>query len=296
MDALPGSSISQQEGAAMKPAWSKSMALLMATCLSAGVAAGGETAADNFYQAVQLGAQGNFPAAREALEQALKDDPFYPPALLCLETLKDVAAPNIKPQTATHIFKAMGYGNDSQWQEYLGEINQALKLDPKYGPAYNYRGNAYHELGQYDRAIADYTQALKLNPRLVAAYLNRGVAHRKKGNVDRAIADYSRALKHNPHLPQAYYLRGVAYENKGDHDRAIADFNRSLKINPSFAEAHFNKALACEKAGRQAEAPPAYRSFLQYSSPEYDVQVQYALERLRTLEQSARSAVPAAAR
>jgi tetratricopeptide (TPR) repeat protein len=274
----------------MKLLWTVAMALLVATWGMVGMAAEGGNAVKTYYQAVAWGAQGNFPAAREALEQALQDDPFYPPALLCLKTLRDLAAQKIKPQTVAHIFKAMGYGNNSQWQEYLGEINQALKLDPKYGVAYNYRGNAYHELGQYNRAIADYTRALKLNSRLVAAYLNRGVAHRRKGELDRAIADYTRALKHNPQLPQAYYLRGVAYENKGDHDRAIADFNRSLKINPSFAEAHFNKALACEKAGRQTEAPPAYRSFLQFSSPEYDVQVQYALKRLKVLEHSAAAA------
>jgi tetratricopeptide (TPR) repeat protein len=267
------------------------MAMVLLTSIwgTAAIGAAEGTAEEHYRQAVAWGVRGDLLEAREALEQALQEAPFYPPALVCLETLKDVEAKKIKPQTAIHVFTAMSHGNGSRWQEYLAEINAALEIDPQYALAYNHRGNAYDELGDYDRAIADYGQALKLDPRLAAAYLNRGMAHRKKGNLDRAIADYDRALKLSPGLPQAYYIRGVAYEKKGDLARAIADFDRSVKINPEFAEAYFNKALACERAGRLDEAPAAYRRFIHNAPVDYKIQINYALERLKALEQVTRT-------
>ena len=142
----------------------------------------GGKAAANHAKALELGIQGNFKEARKTLEEALRDNPFYPPALVALETLKDVEAQKIKPQTAVHIFRAMTHGNKSQWCEYLGEINQALEIDPRYAAAYNHRANAYVELDLYDLALADYEAALTLDPRAAVTYLNRGVTYRRLGN------------------------------------------------------------------------------------------------------------------
>lgn len=260
--------------------------LLMALWLTMGVCSGGGLAEKTYYQAVEQGMQGNFSQAQETLVQALRADPFYAPAKVCLETLQDVTTKKIKPQTAIHVFTAMAYGNHSQWEEFIAEINRALQLDPEYGAAYNHRGNAFDESGQYDRAVADYDRALKLNPQSWAAYLNRGVANGKRGDADQAVIDYTLALKLNPQLPLAHYVRGNAYARRGELDKAVADFDQAVALNPSFAEAHFNKAMACERAGRPQDAAAAYRSFLHYAAPEFTHQIQHAREKIGALAQN----------
>jgi tetratricopeptide (TPR) repeat protein len=268
----------------MQRVWILTVALLVITWNGAGVGGTPGDAEENFNQALKLGAQGDFPGARQALEQTLKLDPFHPPAIVGLGTLQDLKANKIKPETAVHVFKAMGHGSQSQWREYLEEINLALKLDPRYAAAYNHRANAYTELDLFELALADYEAALTLDPRDAVTYLNRGVTYRRSGDLESAISDYNRALTLNPDFAAVYYMRGVAYGMKGEMDRAVSDFDRALTLHPRFAEAHFNKAMACEQAGRLDQATAAYLGFLKSAAPEQVRQIRLARERVKALE------------
>jgi tetratricopeptide (TPR) repeat protein len=260
--------------------------LLLAAWTTPGGAWGAGGPEDSYYQGVAEGVQGNFALAREAFKDALASDPFYGPAIFGLETLNDVRNRVIKPETAVHLFKAMDLGNYARWEEYLGEIDQALKLDPHYVPSYIHRGNAHQELGQHEWAVSDYDQALKINPRSPAAYFNRGVAYGRMREWERAITDYDQALRIKPRFAQAYYARGNAHRKMGALALALADYQKALKINPRFAEAYFNQALALEQVGRDQEAAAAFRSFLDYASLEYENKIQYARERLTVLDKS----------
>ncbi len=57
--------------------------------------------------------------------------------------------------------------------------------------------------GAYDRAIADLDEALRLNPKYFYAYLNRGDAYRKKRDFAKAEADYRKALEITPNESEA---------------------------------------------------------------------------------------------
>jgi tetratricopeptide (TPR) repeat protein len=272
----------------MKMAGSLVLALLWALGLSAGVCLGGNGPEAAFRQGLEQGAQGNFAAAREALQQALEADPFYAPALVSLEAVQDVLERKITPQTGIHLLRAMVQGGRGDWESYLAEVGQALEFAPGYAEAYNHRGNAYLELGHYDEALSDYDQALKLKPRSPGIFNNRGVAFRKTGQLDRALADYNRALELNPAFAAAYYNRALTYRQKGKLELALMDFDRALTLNPRYLEAHFNKALVCEQAGHYQEAAVAFKDFLRQARPEYEVHIQHARERLVSLEQDRR--------
>src|SRR5436190_23802422 len=45
---------------------------------------------------------------------------------------------------------------------------------------YSNRGNAYREKGDMDRAIADLNEAIRLDPKYAVAYNNRGLAYSDK--------------------------------------------------------------------------------------------------------------------
>lgn len=49
-------------------------------------------------------------------------------------------------------------------EEAVASFTQAITLYPTYIEAYQFRGNAYRQLGRYDLARADYQQVLVLNP------------------------------------------------------------------------------------------------------------------------------------
>jgi len=269
----------------MEAVRSVGLALLWVFWLAAGVGADAGEPEASYGRGLDLGGQGNFIEAREALEQALAAEPFDATASCCLETVQDVLRGKIKPQTGMHLLRAMARGGGGDWQSYLVEVGRALELDPGYAQAYNHRGNAYIELGQLEEALGDYDQALKLNPRSAGTLNNRGIALRRLGQLDRALADYNRALEINPALALAYYNRALVYRQKGKLELAIMDLDRALTLNPRYLEARFNKAMVCEGAGHRREAAEAYKEFLQVARPDYESHIQYARERLRVLEE-----------
>jgi tetratricopeptide (TPR) repeat protein len=57
---------------------------------------------------------------------------------------------------------------------------------------------AYRAKGNNDRAIADSTQAIRLDPKYAPAYYNRGLAKRAKGDTAGGDADVATAKQLDP--------------------------------------------------------------------------------------------------
>ena len=127
--------------------------------------------------------------------------------------------------------------------EYL---NNAVRLDPKYSPAYNNLGLAYQQKGDYDKAIGYYQEALKIDleqvgpehPEVAIRYNNLGMAYEYKGDYDKAIKYYQKALRmgleqlglEHPKVGLRYNNLGVVYHRKGDYDKAIEYLQKALEI------------------------------------------------------------------
>ena len=54
---------------------------------------------------------------------------------------------------------------------------------------------AYHLLGEHQRAVEDLDEAIRLDPKYADNYYNRGNAYGKLGEHQRAIQDYERAIQ-----------------------------------------------------------------------------------------------------
>jgi tetratricopeptide (TPR) repeat protein len=115
------------------------------------------------------------------------------------------------------------------------DCNQAIRLDPKLGPAYGNRGNAYTEKGDLDRAIADYDQALRLNP-TATKYGNRATAYLRKGDYATAIANYTQAIQLDPNNAFSLYWRGRAKQQIGDNAGGDIDVAAAKQIDPHIGE------------------------------------------------------------
>jgi tetratricopeptide (TPR) repeat protein len=72
-------------------------------------------------------------------------------------------------------------------------FDQVIKAFPKFAPAYNNRGRAYHLKKDPDQAITDFSKAIELDPDYADAYENRGKAWKDRGDEKRAEADFARA-------------------------------------------------------------------------------------------------------
>ena len=135
------------------------------------------------------------------------------------------------------------YTDVAQAIEYL---NNAVRLDPDYSPAYNNLGLAYKQKGDYDKALEYFQKALKLDLKQVGPwhtevairYNNLAMTYEYKGEYDKAIAYYEKALAmglkqlgaEHPKMGLRCNNLGVAYGKKGDHDKAIKYYLIALEI------------------------------------------------------------------
>jgi tetratricopeptide (TPR) repeat protein len=172
------------------------ISVLMILVLTIGVSYGQRPGKEFYDKGVEYATQGNFKEAKVAFEKALKADPFFSCAKICLKTIEDVIGQKIESDTAIHLFKGVAYGNKGMIDEKITEYSKAVKTNPRYANAYNIRGIAYYRQGQYARAIQDYNRAIETNPRHAHAYLNRGFLYLNKlGDKEKGCSDLKRVCE-----------------------------------------------------------------------------------------------------
>lgn len=139
--------------------------------------------------------------------------------------------------------RGLAYRQKGDPDRALADYSEAIKLDPKYGPAYNNRGQIYQDKRDHDRALADLDQAIRINPD-ATRYTNRGRSHYDKRDVSKALADFDSAIKLDAKHAEAYYRRGIIAGDKDDHDAAIKDFSEAIRLFPRYADAYYQRASA----------------------------------------------------
>jgi tetratricopeptide (TPR) repeat protein len=129
------------------------------------------------------------------------------------------------------------------------DLNEAVRIGPKYPDGYLARGQAYFKLGETERAIADYSAALALDPQQAAALRARGMAHLYLGKNDLALSDLSKAIELGEKDPQllapieSFYARrsrAAIYDSEQQYDEEIADCTALIESSthdPVLAEA-----------------------------------------------------------
>ncbi|MDR2597951.1 MAG: tetratricopeptide repeat protein [Treponema sp.] len=127
--------------------------------------------------------------------------------------------------------------NRGEYDKAIANYTQAIRLDPNFAIAYNYRAITYNFIGDYDKAIADASQAIRINPNYKEVYNERAFAYNGKGEYDKAIADANQAIRIDPNFANPYRHRGFAYMQKGNFTQARADVNKSLQLDPNYQKA-----------------------------------------------------------
>lgn len=152
-------------------------------------------------------------------------------------------APDSSNTADTYVKFGIANGSKGDLDSAIASFDQAIKIDPKWAPAYENRGYAKSLQHKLTEAIADYDTALQIDPKYADAYYNRGTAKGQQGDFDGAIADYSRALELNPKHALAYYNRGHAKYFKGDLNGALADNNQAITLDPNSPLSYFIRGL-----------------------------------------------------
>ena len=128
------------------------------------------------------------------------------------------------------------YENDDPLHS-LVDVDEALRLDPKYAVAWNFHAFFWQCKKRLDLAMADVNKAIELDPEFSAAFVARGFFHCLQNQFDDALHDFDRASDLGSRSVQIDYCRGVIDFQRGALDTAEGKFDHVLKIDPNRCDA-----------------------------------------------------------
>ena len=154
------------------------------------------------------------------------------------------------PSAAAYNHRGAAYLIQGMYDRAIEDLNQAIRLAPRYFEAYDNRGTTRTFQGDYGLAIADHTKAIELNPKDALAYNDRALAYLHQRELARAGADLDSAIRLKP-TAAAHRNRGIIRNAMGRYRRAIEDFGESARLDPEHRATYFHRGLSHEATGNR---------------------------------------------
>jgi len=147
-------------------------------------------------------------------------------------------------------------------------LEQAIKADPNFAPAYAELARAYNIKANFfaadtekktlaEEAKVDVEKSLALNPNLPEGHLVRGYVLWTPANRfphEQVIQSFKRAIALDPNLEEAHHQLGVVYMHIGLLDKAWDEIQKALSIDPTDNLARFRLGSININRGKYEQA------------------------------------------
>ncbi len=180
------------------------------------------------------------------------------------------------------------------FDEALHDVNEAIRLDEDFAPAYMCRGAILGEEGRFEEGLKDFDHAIELMPGALEIRINRGVLLIRAERWHDLIENADRMLELDPDCVVAFDARWYAFWKLGRHDHAVANLDEVLKRKPDSEVTNFKKGMVLESAGRYDEALTEYNRARALDGPnrKYAILWKYVLLTLNGRSQTAAALLP----
>lgn len=123
-----------------------------------------------------------------------------------------------------------------RWDEAIGYLQKAVKLNPRLEGAYVELGYAFYRKLDFEREAEAYKAVLKINPDNVDALYSLAWTLESHGKYPEAISYYEKALSVDPKDIETLYQLGISYLAQGNRAKATEMYGRLKKLDPGNAE------------------------------------------------------------
>ncbi len=126
----------------------------------------------------------------------------------------------------------------------VADVEKALELNPSSINARLIHSDLMMTFGNDPQAaLADMDEAIRLRPQMSGLFINRAFIRYKLDDYYGAMADYDYAVTLEPTNVTALYNRALLRAEVHDLNRAAADFDKVLELDPDNYRALFNRAV-----------------------------------------------------
>lgn len=187
------------------------------------------------------------------------------------------------PEAYQYFLQGLGYLQQGSQRETLNgaEImfQQALKLDPNYGPAQAGLGETYWYLylltkqkNWIDQAQKACSKAIDLANAGAEGHLCLGTLENGTGEFEKAAEQFQRAMQLDPANEKSYRLLAGTYQNLNQLDKAEETFKRAIAVRPQYwrgysslggfyiSQAEYDKAAAMFQKSLSLK-PDSYKDY-----------------------------------
>jgi tetratricopeptide (TPR) repeat protein len=148
---------------------------------------------------------------------------------------------------------------DGRPDDARAAYSEALRINPRYAPAFKRLGYLYYNAGEYAKAIAHYSDGILNAPEDAELFNLRGVTYTDKRDINHAIPDFSQAIRITNNQEPIYLgNRGLSYFSNGQYDLAVGDLEKAVQLSPENSKYYVFLGQAYYK---KSNYPAAIRSF-----------------------------------
>lgn len=139
---------------------------------------------------------------------------------------------------------------ERKWSEAVDAYKLAIRLDPKYAPAYGGLGDAYFNSGNWDQALVAYKEQASIEPNSAQAQYDLGYAYNAMGRHGEAFAPLVKATSLDPSFAEAFYGIGYAYLRGSDFEKSVGYFKSAIRLQADYADAFYGLGQAYARLGQ----------------------------------------------
>lgn len=197
-------------------------------------------------------------AAREDVEEAVRRDPNYAPALTYLAWINMV-------DLWSHLTGEWGL---SRIDEVVDQFSRAIQLDPTLAKAYVGLSQASLTRGDLAQALSASHRAMELAPSDPDSLVFHAVALFQTSDLSGATETIERALEYNPLQPSYYsFYHAMILWGGERYQEALDKADDCLRKAPQLCGAEVYRSLALVGLGRGAEAKAQLAQYLLRGPP-----------------------------
>jgi type IV pilus assembly protein PilF len=171
-----------------------------------------------------------------------------------------------------HTELGAAYYGAGQMAVAIQELNEAISVDPGYGPAHSQLGLVYMALREDAQAQQSFERALRIDPNDSSANNNYGLFLCQRKREKEAMKYFATALK-NPLYASpenAYTNAGVCSRLQGDDVKAEEWLRKALALQPDQPQALYQLADIAYKRNELVSARALLNRYMQVSTPTPD--------------------------
>lgn len=129
------------------------------------------------------------------------------------------------------------FWNDWNWKAAVHHANEAIKRNPSYADAYQFKALYLTAFRKFKEALVCLKISLQLDPLAAPSGLFLSIIYYNLGQYEKAVEQIEQTLSLNPDFPEALNMLAWHYTKFADYEKAIAIFERIKNIPGNEASA-----------------------------------------------------------